>query len=160
MWPLGRCDRNRSIRLCISVVYSLITDMEINITKQVLKLSRFLSYKILLVLKCQSIQLMNGIFFFSFYEELNNTYKLRVFSISNNPRSSLKQEFIVYSFGVSDWFLLYANSAIAISRWEQVNVQCPLCTRPTRLVACLPTRTHYPDSEPTSLCSFFLMLRA
>ena len=150
MWPLGRCDRNRSIRLCISVFYSLITDMEINITKQVLKLSRFLSYKIF----------WWTAFFFSFYEELNNTYKLRVFSISNNRRSSLKQEFIVYSFGVSDWFLLYANSAIAISWWEQVNVQCPLCTRPTRLVACLPTRTHYPDSEPTSLYPFFLMLRA
>ena len=26
--------------------------------------------------------------------------------------------------------------------------------------ACRPTRTRYPDSEPTSLCSFSLMLRA
>ena len=25
---------------------------------------------------------------------------------------------------------------------------------------CRPTQTHYPDSEPTSLCTFFLMMRA
>jgi hypothetical protein len=46
----------------------------------------------------------------------------------------------------------------------------PLCTRPTHWVVfysasslkqqCRSTRTHYPDSEPTSLCSFSLMLHA
>ena len=44
----------------------------------------------------------------------------------------------------------------------------PLCTRPTRLVGllqsqltettCCSTGTHYLDSEPISLCSFFLTL--
>ena len=54
-----------------------------------------------------------------------------------------------------------------------MRIQCLFCTRPTcqveivvlklntvRGYTCCSTSTHYPDSEPTSLCSFSLMLLA
>ena len=39
-------------------------------------------------------------------------------------------------------------------------LQCQLTETTVRGQTCCPTRTHYSDSEPTSLCSFSLMLRA
>jgi hypothetical protein len=73
---------------------------------------------------------------------------------------------------VSEWLLFNANSEIVkLYHGENkliFNVMMMRSARPTRLVeffivlthwwTCRPTRTHYPDSEPTSLCSFFLML--
>ena len=43
---------------------------------------------------------------------------------------------------------------------SQIFLQCQLTEIIIRRQTCLLTRTHYPDSEPTSLCSFSLMLRA
>ena len=39
-------------------------------------------------------------------------------------------------------------------------LQCQLTETTVRGQTCHSTRTYYPDSEPTSLCSFFLMMRA
>ena len=39
-------------------------------------------------------------------------------------------------------------------------LQCQLTETTVRGQTCHSTRTYYPDSEPTRLCSFFLMLRA
>ena len=43
---------------------------------------------------------------------------------------------------------------------SQIFLQCQLTETIVRRQTCHSTRTYYPDSEPTSLCSFFLMLHA
>ena len=49
---------------------------------------------------------------------------------------------------------LYQNNMLS---WI---LQCQITKTTVRGQTCRLTRTHYPDSEPTSLCSFSLMLRA
>ena len=39
-------------------------------------------------------------------------------------------------------------------------LQFQLSETTVRGYTCCSTRTHYPDSEPTTICSFYLMLRA
>ena len=44
--------------------------------------------------------------------------------------------------------------------FNDIFYQCQLTETTVRRQTCRSTRTHYSDSEPTSLCSFSLMLRA
>ena len=52
------------------------------------------------------------------------------------------------------------RSALCYTNMLSWILQCQLTETPVRRQTCRPTGTHYPDSEPTSLCSFSLMLCA
>ena len=90
--------------------------------------------------------------------------------------------FLIF-YWVSEWVivLFIAKSALLQLYQDQSNFSMrswwgPFCTRPTSFVDFFcsaswlkqqsadrhvaPTRTHYPESEPTILCSFCLLLRA
>jgi hypothetical protein len=47
-----------------------------------------------------------------------------------------------------------------ISTSEKEDLSTGLFLLEIFFIFCRPTRTHYLDSEPNSLCSFYLMLRA
>ena len=83
-----------------------------------------------------------------------------------------KKLILIFQLSVSEWLLVNANSAILsyIMARKQVNFQWDdddvrfvlswICIVQSLWNKSRRTQTQYPDSEPTSLCSFSLMLRA